>query len=102
MAHWEFLTEKLGSDVVKYIIQPMLMPSKDYVIDAKDDVITSLSIYNVYEGRKVGLKPSQIYLQEFKVKCSGCGQKLWSYEMATCDFCGAYVCDGEVPELGVL
>jgi hypothetical protein len=33
--HWDFLNEKLGTDVVKYIIQPMLMPSEESVRLAK-------------------------------------------------------------------
>ena len=29
MNHWDFLESKLGRDVVRYVIQPMLMPSQE-------------------------------------------------------------------------
>jgi len=97
MSHWSFLEEKLGSDIVKYIIQPMLMPSKEDIIDAKDDVIFALNKYGVSKRQKT-LTPSQIYLQEVKQRCSGCNQRLWAYEMSTCDICGAYICDQSIEE----
>jgi hypothetical protein len=41
-SHWDFLTEKLGKDVVRYIIQPMLMPSEESVRLAKAAVNDSI------------------------------------------------------------
>jgi hypothetical protein len=38
MSHWEFLELKLGKDIVKYVVQPMLMPSLDSAINAKEEI----------------------------------------------------------------
>ena len=45
MAHWEFLNEKLGADVVKYIIQPMLMPSQEDITEVKSNMFSALRCY---------------------------------------------------------
>jgi hypothetical protein len=73
--HWGFLEEKLGSDVVKYIIQRMLLPPEiDRVQRTKEMSIENHTRnYTLYVYKRSGdpqyrvnWKPSQIKLQNKK------------------------------------
>ena len=46
MSHWEFLELKLGPDVVKYCIQPMLMQSEAQVRRNKKLMLQKLLVYS--------------------------------------------------------
>jgi hypothetical protein len=48
MSHWEFLELKLGKDIVKYVVQPMLMPSEIQVRRNKIKMLQRLRIYKIY------------------------------------------------------
>jgi hypothetical protein len=64
MTHWDFFENKLGKDVVKYIIQPMLMPSEAKVSEKQQEVIDLISQgwFNTWSGNRVRIvwKPSWI------------------------------------------
>jgi poly-D-alanine transfer protein DltD len=67
MAHWEFLNEKLGTDIVKYIIQPMLMPSKEEVMKAREKLIAVLSLkWFSYNGVRVQIRWNPSWLVIYK------------------------------------
>ena len=46
--HWEYLELKLGKDIVKYVVQPMLMPSEAQVRRNKKLMLQKLLIYKIY------------------------------------------------------
>jgi len=43
MAHWNFLEDMLGKDVVYYCIQPFLLPTKESVIKKQKETVRILS-----------------------------------------------------------
>jgi hypothetical protein len=88
MAHWEFLTEKLGSDVVKYIIQPMLLSSKADMIEIKHSLSEwFLCRYSFLTFNDL-VRPSLVRQHEISFECWGCYQRRVLIEITKCKCCG--------------
>ena len=98
MAHWEFLNNKLGTDVVRYIIQPMLLPSKESVVEAKRAFLDIVGRMRRSRGKQEMILP---VLNAFRVVWYPRGRKYAAHHAASqcrdclspvCNYCGDNVC----------